>query len=215
MDKQDALKLLGCEKIIGILRTDTPEQAIAAAREMARAGMVFIEVTFTVPGAAEAIAELGRTLTDCVIGAGSITTRDRCVRALSAGAQFIVSPNFDAEVVRMTSEAGRASCPGVVTPTEMVSAHAAGADVLKIFPINCLGGVSYLKAVRGPLPEYRFCPTGGVNKETLKGFLDAGAYCTGAGGNLVPMKEVRAGNFDAVYRNTKEFVEARDAVVKG
>ena len=213
MDKQEGLKFLGKEKIIGILRTDSPEQAIAAAREMARAGMKIIEVTFTVPGAAAAIAELVKTLPDCVIGAGSITTVERCKSAMASGARFIVSPNFDADVVRMTCEAGLISCPGVLTPTEMVAAHAAGADVLKIFPINCLGGPTYLKAVRGPLPEYRFCPTGGVDKTTIKAFLDAGAFCTGAGGNLVPMKEIRAGNYEAVYQNTREFVEARDAAI--
>ncbi len=213
MHKTQIIEMMGRERVVGILRTDTAEQAILASRAMVEAGMACIEITWTVPGAAVALTQLLQEFPDVLWGAGSITTPDRCRQALAAGAEFIVAPNFDARVVGMTLEAGKVSCPGVVTPTEMVNAHHAGADVLKIFPINCLGGVAYLKAVRGPLPEYRFCPTGGVDKDTLKSYLDAGAFCTGAGGNLVPMKDVRAGNYAAVVKNTREFIAARDAAV--
>lgn len=213
MKKPEMLLRMGRERVVGILRTDTAEQAVRASRKLVEAGMGCVEITWTVPGAAQALAQLRAEFPEVLWGAGSITTPERCGQALAAGAGFVVAPNFDPRVVAMTLEADRVSCPGVMTPTEMVAAHAAGADVLKIFPINCLGGVAYLKAVRGPLPEYRFCPTGGVDKETLKGYLDAGAFCAGAGGNLVPMKEVRAGNYEAVLANTREFMAARDAAV--
>lgn len=213
MKKAEIIERMGRERVVGILRTDTAEQAVLASRAMVEAGMACIEITWTVPGAGEALTQLSGEYPDALWGAGSITTPERCREALAAGAQFIVAPNFDPRVVGMTLEAGKVSCPGVITPTEMVAAHQAGADVLKVFPINCLGGVAYLKAVRGPLPDYRFCPTGGIDKDTLKGYLDAGAFCAGAGGNLVPMKEVRAGNYDAVVQNTREFIAARDAAV--
>jgi 2-dehydro-3-deoxyphosphogluconate aldolase / (4S)-4-hydroxy-2-oxoglutarate aldolase len=210
MNKTEQIDFVGREKVIGILRTDNAEQAVQAGKAMAAGGLKVIEVTFTISEADKAIRQLVEALPDVLIGAGSVTTVCRCERALSAGAKFIVSPNFLPEVVDMTLQADRVSCPGVLTATEIVNAHNAGADILKIYPINCMGGVAYLKAVRGPLPDYRYCPTSGVNADTVGDYLKAGAFCTGAGGKLVPMDAVREGDFEKVTESASAFIAARD-----
>ena len=157
--------------------------------------MTAAEITFTVPDAIEVIRQVRHEVGDAVVlGAGTVLDPETARAALLAGAEYIVAPTVNLEVIRLCRRYDKVVMPGALTPTEVVTAWEAGADVVKIFPAD-LGGPAYLKALRGPLPQIRLMPTGGVDLNTAEAFLKAGACCLGVGGSLVEPKAVASGDF--------------------
>ena len=181
--------------IVAVVRSESPEQVVKVVQALAEGGVTAAEITFTVPDALEVIRRVRKELGDSIVlGAGSVLDPETARAALLAGAEYIVAPSTNLEVIRLCRRYGKVVMPGALTPTEVVAAWEAGADVVKIFPSD-LGGPPYLKALRAPLPQIRMMPTGGVDLSTAEAFLKAGACCLGVGSSLVEPKAIAAGDF--------------------
>jgi 2-dehydro-3-deoxyphosphogluconate aldolase / (4S)-4-hydroxy-2-oxoglutarate aldolase len=167
-----------------------------------------MEVTMTVPGAIELLRALKVEFGDkLLLGSGTVTTAEQARATIDAGAEFVVSPSFHAEVVAATREADKVSIPGSLTPTEVITAWRAGADYVKIFPCSAVGGASYLKALLAPFPELRLIPTGGVTLATAADFLKAGARALGVGTDLVNPKAIEEGKPEKVTETARAYME--------
>jgi 2-dehydro-3-deoxyphosphogluconate aldolase / (4S)-4-hydroxy-2-oxoglutarate aldolase len=194
--------------LVAIIRAPSGEQLAGVARALFEGGIDIIEVTFTVPRALEIIAEVRRDLGQKILlGAGSVLDAETARAALLAGAEFIVSPCVRPDVIQVCRRYGKVVMPGAFTPTEVVSAWEAGADIVKIFPAD-VGGPAYLKAIAAPLPQVRLMPTGGVNLDTLESFIRAGACAVGLGSALVDPQALRAGDMDRLRDLAAEYVAA-------
>lgn len=195
MSRDATLKrILDCG-IVAVVRAESGELLSKVVRALSEGGVVAAEITFTVPDAVEVIRRVRHELGDSVVlGAGTVLDAETARAALLAGAEYIVAPTVNTEVIRLCRRYDKVVMPGALTPTEVVTAWESGADVVKIFPAE-LGGPGYLKALRGPLPQVRMMPTGGVDLTTAESFLKAGACCLGVGGSLVEAKAVAAGDF--------------------
>jgi 2-dehydro-3-deoxyphosphogluconate aldolase/(4S)-4-hydroxy-2-oxoglutarate aldolase len=146
-------------------------------------------------------AELGE---DVILGAGTVLTPDDAINAVEAGAQFIVSPSTSIATIEAAKSRGVVVCPGALTPTEVVTAWQAGADIVKIFPASVMGP-KYLRDLHGPLPDVRFMPTGGVNLDTARAYLENGAVALGVGGDLINAKLMESGDFAEITRRAQGF----------
>jgi 2-dehydro-3-deoxyphosphogluconate aldolase/(4S)-4-hydroxy-2-oxoglutarate aldolase len=198
MSRETTLKRILDGGIVAVVRSESPEQLAGVAEALAGGGVTAIEITFTVPGALEVIREVRQRLGDrIVLGAGTVLDPETARAALLAGAEYIVAPTTNLEVIRLCRRYDKVVMPGAMTPTEVLTAWEAGADVVKIFPAD-VAGPAYLKALRGPLPQIRLMPTGGVDLTTAEAFLRAGACCLGVGGQLVDAKAVKAGQFERI-----------------
>jgi 2-dehydro-3-deoxyphosphogluconate aldolase/(4S)-4-hydroxy-2-oxoglutarate aldolase len=198
--------------IVAILRSSSSDQLTNVARALLEGGIDLIEVTFTVPRALEVLAAVKMDLGDRVLlGAGTVLDPETARAALLAGAEFIVSPSLNPEVIRLCHRYDKVVMPGAFTPTEILAAWEAGADVVKVFPCDCVGP-GYLKALRGPFPQIRLMPTGGVNLETLPAFIKAGACAVGVGGSLAEQQAIRDGNFARLRDLAAQYVEALKTV---
>jgi 2-dehydro-3-deoxyphosphogluconate aldolase/(4S)-4-hydroxy-2-oxoglutarate aldolase len=198
--------------IIAILRFASSDQLTSVARALFEGGIDIIEVTFTVPRALDVLAAVKLDLGDRVLlGAGTVLDPETARAALLAGAEFIVSPSLNPEVIRLCHRYDKVVMPGAFTPTEILSAWEAGADVVKVFPCDSVGP-AYLKALRGPFPQIRLMPTGGVTLETLPAFIKAGACAVGVGGSLVELQAIRDGNFARLRDLAAQYVEALKTV---
>ena len=194
MSRETTLKRLLDGGIIAVVRAENGDQLARAVAALADGGVIAAEITFTVPDAIEVIRTVRRELGDrVVVGAGTVLDPETARAALLAGAEFIVGPTLNPEVIRLCRRYDKAVMPGAFTPTEVLAAWEAGADIVKVFPAE-VGGPSYFKALRGPLPQVRLMPTGGVDLETAGPFLKAGACCLGVGSALVEPEAVRSGN---------------------
>jgi 2-dehydro-3-deoxyphosphogluconate aldolase/(4S)-4-hydroxy-2-oxoglutarate aldolase len=190
-------RILDCG-IIAVVRSESPEQLAAVVSALADGGVTAAEITFTVPDAVEVIRRVRKDLGDrVVLGAGTVLDSETARAALLAGAEYLVAPTVNLDVIRLARRYDKAVMPGAFTPTEVLSAWEAGADIVKVFPAD-VGGPAYLKALRGPLPQVRLMPTGGVDLNTAEAFLKAGACCLGVGGQLVEPSAIRAGNFQRI-----------------
>jgi 2-dehydro-3-deoxyphosphogluconate aldolase/(4S)-4-hydroxy-2-oxoglutarate aldolase len=159
---------------------------------MLEAGISIVELTMTVPGALSVISELARSHPQLIVGAGTVLSVESARACIDAGAAFITSPGFDLEVVDFTLKHKTASIPGALTPSEIVAALKAGADMVKIFPCAQIGGPGYIKALRAPFPDAPFIASGGVNQVTAKDFIHAGATALGIRGELIPPAAIEA-----------------------
>ena len=168
-------------RLVAVLRSKTAEEAMLTAKSAASAGVKFVEVTLTVPGAVEVIAELARETTFHV-GAGTVLSNKQAEAAITAGAQFVVSPSSELELIPICHGADVAYFPGAATPTEIYAAARAGADLIKIFPADCLGGPNFIRQMAGPFPEIRFMVSGGVSLTNVKEYVHAGVtgICLGS-----------------------------------
>lgn len=194
-------------RLVAVIRAERPEDALFAARAMAAAGVRGIEITFTVPNAAASIREAIAVLpASVVVGAGTVLTEEQAKDALDAGARFLVSPICDPTLVRIGHAAGAQVAIGGLTPTEIVAAARAGADYVKLFPGESLGGPTYIKHLRGPLPDITFMVTGGVTRENAAAYLAAGAQSVGLGSDLMPRAMVQAGDFDGLVAHARAVV---------
>lgn len=193
--------------IIPVVRAASAREAAMAAEAVHAGGIPMVEITMTVPGAIELIALLARSGPPGVlIGAGTVLDAETARRCMDAGAEFIVSPGFDAATVETVKRAGKLMMAGALTPTEVISAWKAGSDFVKIFPCGNVGGPAYIKALKGPLPQVKMIPTGGVNLKTAAEFLVAGAAALGVGGELVSAAALKSGNAGEITEAARRFV---------
>jgi 2-dehydro-3-deoxyphosphogluconate aldolase/(4S)-4-hydroxy-2-oxoglutarate aldolase len=191
--------------IVAVVRAESGEQLVNVVRALAEGGVTAAEITFTVPGAVEVIGRVRRELGDAVVlGAGTVLDPETARIAILAGAEYLVAPTVNLDVIRLARRYDKPVMPGAFSPTEILSAWEAGADVVKVFPAD-VGGPAFLKAVHGPLPQIRLMPTGGVDLTTAEAFLKAGACCLGVGGSLVESKAVAAGDFGRIRDLASQF----------
>ena len=175
---------------------------------MMAGGVTVVEVTLTVPGAVDLINELSKEYgSKLLLGSGTVTTGDEAAATIDAGAEFVVSPSFHADVVARTKAMGKLSIPGSLTPTEVITAWRSGADYVKIFPCSAMGGASYLKALLAPFPHLKLIPTGGVTVQTADTFLKAGARALGVGSDLVNLAAVEAGKPETITETAKAYLQ--------
>jgi 2-dehydro-3-deoxyphosphogluconate aldolase/(4S)-4-hydroxy-2-oxoglutarate aldolase len=195
--------------LIPVIRADSADAAIAVVDALAEAGLVIAEITMTVPGAIGAIEAVSKRFADRVlVGAGTVTDADTATRAVDAGAEFIVSPCLVPEVIDAARRLDAAVLPGALTPTEIFAAHSAGADMVKVFPAQNLGGASYLRALRGPFPDIPLVPTGGVTLDNVREMFDAGAVAVGVGSELISKEALARRDYAAIGALAKKFLAA-------
>lgn len=205
MSKDDDLKRVLDRAIIAVVRLPSGEQLIDVAEALLAGGVEVLEITFTVPRATKVLETVADRLGDKVLlGAGTVLDTETARAALLAGAEYLVSPTLNLDVIQMARRYGKLVMPGAFSPTEILTAWEAGADIVKVFPSD-VTGPKYLKAVRGPLPQVRLMPTGGVNLDTAADFLKAGACALGVGGSLVEPKAVAAGDFERISSLAKQY----------
>jgi 2-dehydro-3-deoxyphosphogluconate aldolase/(4S)-4-hydroxy-2-oxoglutarate aldolase len=208
MEKQHVVRKVLEIGIVPVVRAASAAQAQAAAEAVRRGGIPIVEITMTVPGAVEVIRELVRSAgNDVLVGAGTVLDAETARRCLDAGAQFLVSPGFNAGMVAEARARDTVVMAGALTPSEIMAAIKAGADFVKIFPCAQVGGAAYIKALRGPFPSVPFVPTGGVTLATAAEFLRAGAAALGVGGELVERSALEQGKTQVIMENAQRFVE--------
>jgi 2-dehydro-3-deoxyphosphogluconate aldolase/(4S)-4-hydroxy-2-oxoglutarate aldolase len=188
------------------VRTETPEKAYQAAVACIKGGIRLVEITFSVPGAEEVIRELNQK-TDACIGAGTILSISDLKKALKSGARYIVSPHLDEEIVKSTKSKGAVSIPGACTPTEIYRAYRSGGDIIKLFPFVEMGGLSFLKAIRGPIPFVRFMLSGGVNLNNISEYLSAKASCILIGSSILKRAFIDEEKWNEISVLAKQFAE--------
>lgn len=186
----DLLKRLDVVKLVGIVRTNTSEDAIWASSLLVESGIHWIEIPFTVPHAADVIETLSEKYPQAVIGAGTVLEAKEAVQALGAGAQFLVSPMLNEPLIQLGVEQNILTLPGCTTPTEIYKAWMLGASAIKLFPAQAIGGSEFISAVKGPFPHIPLVATGGIELPHVAGYLKAGALAVGVGGPLIPKQAV-------------------------
>jgi 2-dehydro-3-deoxyphosphogluconate aldolase/(4S)-4-hydroxy-2-oxoglutarate aldolase len=207
MTKQEVANRIMEIGIVPVVRASSAKQAMLAAEAVCAGGISIVEVTMTVPGAIEVIAELSGSMgSEVLIGAGTVLDADTAQRCIDAGAEFIVSPGFNLETVEYVNRAGKLMMAGGLTPTEVIGAWKAGSDFVKIFPCGAVGGAKYIKALKGPLPQIPMIPTGGVNLTTASDFILAGAAALGIGGELVSASALESGDLAPIVEAARGFV---------
>lgn len=209
----DVLKLMEKKRVVGIVRGTYGEDLISLAKALYKGGLQFMEVTFAQDDAAcvektsAAIRSLKAALPeDMHFGAGTVLNECQVQAAYEAGAEFIISPNVNAQVIHLTKELDMVSIPGAMTPTEILSAHDYGADIVKLFPLSDLG-LAYVKSIRAPISHVKLMATGGVKEENFKDILRAGFSGAGISGRLTDKKLIAEGNFDELTRRAKVFAD--------
>jgi 2-dehydro-3-deoxyphosphogluconate aldolase / (4S)-4-hydroxy-2-oxoglutarate aldolase len=199
-----ALKEIG---LVPVLRAESVEKALALAEAIAAGGVTVLEVTMTVPGAIQVMRKLAESRPDILVGAGTVLDAETARMCILEGAKFVVSPALNVQTIEMCHRYSIAVLPGALTPTEIVTAWQAGADVVKVFPCSALGGAKYLTALKGPLPHIDLIPTGGVSLATAAEFLAAGAFALGVGSDLVDAKAMAAGKPEVVTETAKKYLQ--------
>lgn len=192
---------------LGIIRVSQAEGLIRIAQALQDGGINCVEITMTTPGALRAIEEASEELTGVIMGAGTVLDATTARQAILAGAEFLVTPTVELDVIEMAHRYGKVVIPGAMSPTEILTAWEAGADMVKVFPASVLGP-SYLKAVRGPLPQIPLVPTGGITADNAGEFIRAGAAMVCAGGWLVDKKVVSEGCYEVLTERAHLLVEA-------
>lgn len=211
MDKQRVRERIVEIGIVPVVRASSPREARMAADAVCEGGIPIVEITMTVPGAVDLIRELTKSASsDVLVGAGTVLNVDTARRCLDAGAQFLVSPGLNLEVVKLVSGERKLMMAGALTPTEVITAWESGSDFVKVFPCGQVGGAKYIKALKGPLPQVPLVPTGGVNLHTAAEFIEAGAAALGVGGELVQAEALEAGKPEIIVEHARKFL----AVVK-
>lgn len=193
--------------LVPVLRAESEEQALALATAIADGGVTVLEITMTVPGAVRVMRRLTKERPDILIGAGTVLDPETARICMLEGAQFVVSPALNIKTVEMCQRYSIAVLPGALTPTEVVTAWQAGADVIKVFPANALGGAKYLKSLKAPLPQVNMIPTGGVSLATAHEFLEAEAFALGVGADLVDLKAAAAGEHHKITDSARKYME--------
>ena len=208
MTAQQILSFITEIGIVPVVRTPTAESAIRSIEAIYRGGVRAAEVTMTVPGAIRALEKVADQFGDkLMLGAGTVLDPETARACMLAGAQFFVTPTLKISTIEMAKRYSKVICPGALTPTEVLTAWEAGADVVKVFPANSLGGPKYIKALKGPLPHIEMIPTGGVNLETAGEFLKAGACAVAVGGELVDAKLIKENRYEEMEQRARQYLE--------
>lgn len=211
---KDAYNVILKEKVVAIVRGHSPETVIKLAKAYAEGGIRCIEVTFDQSSkekqleTAQTIRALKEAMGDTVcVGAGTVMTVEQVRMAAEAGAEYMISPNVDEDVIRETKRLGKVSIPGAMTPTEIAAAYKMGGDIIKLFPANEVG-LSYIKAIKAPLKHIPIMATGGVRPHNAADYLNAGSAALGVAGDLVNKTWIAAGEFDKITQVAKAYAEA-------
>ena len=205
MSRDSSLRRVLDAGIVAVVRAPDGARLVEVIRALADGGVTVAEVTFTVPDAIDVLRKASRELGDRVLlGAGTVLDTETARAALLAGAEFLVAPTLNLDVIRLCRRYDKVVMPGAFTPTEILAAWEAGADVVKVFPADVVGP-AFFKAMRGPLPQIRLMPTGGVDLMTAADYLRAGACCLGVGGQLVDPKLIAAGDFDGLRELARKY----------
>ena len=206
MSKESHLRQILDGGIVAVVRSPDSQKLVEVVRALADGGVTVAEITMTVPGALEVLRQVRQSLGERVLlGAGTILDAETARAALLAGAEYLVAPTVNLDVIRLAQRYSKLVMPGAFTPTEILMAWEAGADIVKVFPAEVLGP-AFFKAMRGPLPQIRLMPTGGVDLNTAADFLRAGACCLGLGSQLVEPRAVAEGNFDRIRDLARQYV---------
>lgn len=207
MSRAETLRRIAEVGLVPVVRAQSADEAIQAINAIREGGVPILEITMTVPGAIgliEAVTE--RYGSDVVLGAGTVLDAETARACILAGAQFIVSPSLNLDTIAACRRYSVPVMPGALTPTEVVTAWTAGADVVKVFPCGAVGGASYIKALKAPLPQIELLPTGGVSLKTAADFIKAGSMALGVGADLVDLQAIRDGKASVVTEKAREFV---------
>jgi 2-dehydro-3-deoxyphosphogluconate aldolase/(4S)-4-hydroxy-2-oxoglutarate aldolase len=208
MNKKVIIKQIEKTGIVPVIRAASIDEATRLIEAVRASGISIFEITMTVPGAVELIETLSRQLGEgALIGAGTVLTPEQSRDCINAGAQFIISPALNFETIAMCQKHEITIMPGALTPTEIVAAWNAGADFVKVFPAGALGGASYIKSLKAPLPNIKIIPTGGVSLKTAADFIQAGASALGVGADLVDLQALRQGNENIITDRARQFIE--------
>ncbi len=207
MEKSAVLKRLEESGLVPVLRADSVERALALAQAISAGGVKVLEVTMTVPGAMEVIRRLVKDSPEILVGAGTVLDAETTRACMLEGAQFIVSPALSLKTIELCRRYSVPVLPGALTPTEIVTAWEAGADVVKVFPAGALGGAKYLASLKGPLPQIPMIPTGGVSLATAAELLRAGALALGVGSDLVDAKALAEGRPEIITATAQKYLE--------
>ncbi len=192
--------------IVAVVRAPDSDQLVHVARALADGGVDVVEITMSVPNALDVLRQVRQELGErLLLGAGTVLDAETARAVLLAGAEFIVTPTLNRDVIRLCRRYGKLVMPGAFTPTEILTAWEAGADIVKVFPADVVGP-AFFKALRSPLPQIRLMPTGGVDLTTAADFLKAGACCLGIGGQLVEPKAIAERNFDRIRNLARQYV---------
>ena len=206
MSKETQLRRVLDSGIVAVVRSPDSGLLVDAVRALAEGGVSVVEITMTVPDALDVVRRVRDALGDrLLLGAGTILDAETARAALLAGAEFLVAPTVNLDVIRLCRRYDKLVMPGAFTPTEILTAWEAGADIVKVFPADVVGP-AFFKALRGPLPQVRLMPTGGVDLGTAAAFLQAGACCLGIGSQLVEPRAVAERNFDRIRDLARQYV---------
>ena len=212
MTKEQVLDALLEAKAVAVIRMKDAARLAATVEALRMGGITAIEITMTVPGAVEIIREMaGAKPPGLVLGAGTVLDAAKALEAAAAGADFVVSPITDRDMIRACASAGVFVAAGAFTPTEIVGAWKAGSDIVKVFPATSLGP-QFFRDLQGPLPQIRLMPTGGVTVENARDFLSAGACCVGLGSALVDKKAVDNGDWEALTERARRLMASLGSV---
>ncbi|AHF89705.1 2-dehydro-3-deoxyphosphogluconate aldolase [Opitutaceae bacterium TAV5] len=211
MKKDAILTKIRNEKVIALIRADNPDGLLDCAKALAEGGLTSIELTMTTPGAIRMLEKATAALPDFLFGLGTVLDAETARAGILAGARFIVTPALRPEVITLCRRYSVPVFSGALTPTEVVNAWEAGADVAKIFPAEFFGP-AYIKSLKAPLPQVEMVPTGGVNENNLGDFIKAGAFATAAGSSLVQAQALKDKNWAAITAKAKAFVAAAAAI---
>lgn len=215
-NKTEVLELIGKTQMIAVVRASEPEKALKLAESAVSAGVIAVEITATVPSYEKVVTQLQATFgNDIVVGVGSILSTKQLEMALDAGAQFIVTPAVSTDLVISNYLAESVFIVGALTPSEILYAEHVGADLVKVFPVNAVGGSSYIRSILEPMPWLKLVPTGGVSLENFVSFIHAGATCVGLGSSLFPKDLVQEEKWGEISQHIVKFVvrlaETRDS----
>ncbi|HBB97984.1 MAG TPA: 2-dehydro-3-deoxyphosphogluconate aldolase [Blastocatellia bacterium] len=209
MNKSAVIQTIRDIGVIPVVRASSPEEAVQVVEAIKAGGVSVLEITMTVPGAVQVIEQLAKRFGDeAIVGAGTVLDPETARACINAGAKFIVSPALNLETITCCGELDVPVMPGALTPTEIVTAWNAGADLVKVFPCGAMGGASYIKSLKAPLPQIELVPTGGVTLANAADFIKAGAAAVGVGADLVDTKAIRAGQPEKITQAARAFIEA-------
>ena len=207
-DKLEVIQTIRDIGVIPVVRATTADEAMRAIDAIREGGIPVLEITMTVPGAVKLIEEVAKRYGDAaLVGAGTVLDPETATACIESGAKFVVSPALNLETIACCRKLDVAVVPGALTPTEVVQAWNAGADFVKVFPAGAVGGPSYLKSLKAPLPQIELVPTGGVSLKTAADFIRAGAAALGVGADLVDIKAIREGQSALITERAKQFIE--------
>lgn len=206
--KSDIYHRLIAKGVIPVIRAESAAQAMNIVEAVKAGGVETIEITMTVPGAIKVMEQIAERYGDhVVLGAGTVLDAETARAAILAGAEFVVGPSLNLGVIEVCHRYSKVVCPGALTPTEVVNAWEAGADIVKIFPCGEVGGPSYIKSLKGPLPHIQMMPTGGVDLTTAADFIKAGCIALGVGTALVDRKAISQGRWEVLTENARKFID--------